>query len=234
MTAEQLYEAGRLDDAIAALSARLREAPMDSRSRTFLFELLCFAGAYDRAQKHLDLLADASPDAKIGAFMYQTALHASRERVEMFETGSFPSLGNPPDSPAGTLNGAAFTHLEDVDPRLGSRLEVYAAGQYMWIPFRHLAHLVIEAPKRLRDLLWLPARVTTSAELEELDLGEVLLPVVTPLAFRHAEATVRLGRTLDVVTSADGEESPEGTKMLLVDGEPIPLLDVRELVVTPS
>jgi type VI secretion system protein ImpE len=83
---EQLYEAGRLDDAIDALSARLRESPLDSRSRTFLFELLCFAGDFERAEKHLDLLADLSPDAKVGAFVYRTALHASRERLEMFET----------------------------------------------------------------------------------------------------------------------------------------------------
>jgi type VI secretion system protein ImpE len=234
VTAEQLYEAGRLDDAIDALSARLRDSPMDSRSRTFLFELLCFSGAYDRAQKHLDLLADASPDARVGAFLYQTALHASRERVEMFEARAFPSLGEPPASPSGTLNGTPFSTIEDADPRLGSRLEVYAAGQYMWIPFRHLAHLVIEPPQRLRDLLWSPARVTTGPELEDLDLGEVLVPVVTPLAFTHADATVRLGRSVEIVTAADGEETPEGAKMLLVDGEPIPLLDVRELVVTPS
>jgi type VI secretion system protein ImpE len=234
VTPEQLYEAGRLDDAVAALNARLRESPMDSRSRTFLFELLCFTGDYDRAQKQLDLLGDANADAKLGAFMYRTALHASRERVEMFETRSFPTLGDPPTSPSGTVNGKPFTTVEDADPRVGSRLEAFAAGQYMWIPFRHVAHIAIEPPKRLRDLVWLPGRISTTSALQDLDLGEILMPAITPLAFRHEDPLVRLGRAVDVVTAADDEAWPEGMKILLFDGEPMPLIDVRELVITPS
>lgn len=230
MTPEQLYEAGRLDDAVDALSARLRESPMDSRSRTFLFELLCFAGEFDRAEKHLDLLADLSPDAQVGAYVYRTALHASRERLEMFETRSFPSLGEPPEAPSGSMNGTPFETIEDADPRIGARLELFAAGQYMWIPFKHVAQLQVEEPKQLRDLLWLPARITTGPELRDLDLGEVLLPAVTPFAFRHDDPRVRLGRAADVVEEGD-EAWPEGTKVLLVDGEPMPLLDVRELVI---
>jgi type VI secretion system protein ImpE len=231
VTPEQLYEAGRLDEAIEALGARLRESPMDSRSRTFLFELLCFAGEYERAEKHLDLLADLGPDAQVGAFVYRTALHASRERLEMFETRSFPSLGAPPEAPAGTLNGEPFEALEDADPRIGARLEVFAAGQYMWIPFKHVARLQVGQPTQLRDLLWLPGRITTGPELRDLDLGEVLLPAVTPFAFRHDDPSVRLGRTAEVVEEGD-EAWPEGTKVLLMDGEPVPLLEVRELVIT--
>ena len=49
MTAQSLFQAGRLDDAIGALSAELRDNPTDAQRRTFLFELLCFAGNYDRA-----------------------------------------------------------------------------------------------------------------------------------------------------------------------------------------
>lgn len=233
MTPEQLYEAGRLDDAITELSGRLRESPLDSRSRTFLFELLCFAGDFDRAEKHLNFLADQSPDAQMGAFFLRTAIHASRERLEMFETGSFPSLGEPPAPPAGTLNGEAFSAVEDLDSRIGARLEAFAAGQYMWIPFKHIAHLVIEPPQKLRDRLWCPARVQTGPELEDLDLGEILLPVVTPLAFRQDDPLVRLGHS--TVVSSDGDaEWPEGAKILLFDGEPVHLLDVRELVITPS
>ena len=152
----------------------------------------------------------------------------------MFDTRSFPALGDPPASPTGTVDGQPFTEIEDADPRIGSRLEAYAAGQYMWIPFKHIAQLVIEPPRRLRDLLWLPARVATGPELQDLDLGEILLPVVTPLAFRHEDPLVRLGRRTDVVTADEGEAWPEGAKVLLVDGEPMPLIDVRELVITPS
>ena len=58
MNAKELFQAGRLDEAIQALGAELRDNPADARRRTFLFELLCFAGEFDRAEKHLDILAD--------------------------------------------------------------------------------------------------------------------------------------------------------------------------------
>ena len=50
MHAEDLFQAGRLSDAIDALSAELRDRPLDARSRSFLFELLAFAGRHDRAR----------------------------------------------------------------------------------------------------------------------------------------------------------------------------------------
>ena len=59
MTARQLYQAGQLGEAIQALGAELRNDPADARKRIFLFELLCFAGEYDRAEKHLDVLGQA-------------------------------------------------------------------------------------------------------------------------------------------------------------------------------
>ena len=52
MTAQSLFKAGRLGDAIGALSAELRDNPTDAQRRTFLFELLCFAGSFDRAEQH--------------------------------------------------------------------------------------------------------------------------------------------------------------------------------------
>ena len=61
--AKELFQAGRVSDAIAALGAWLRDNPTDAKRRTFLFELLCFAGEYDRAQKHLDVLAGQGPDS---------------------------------------------------------------------------------------------------------------------------------------------------------------------------
>ena len=57
MNPQELYQAGRLSDAIKALSAELRDNPTDPRRRTFLFELLCFAGEYERADKQLEVLA---------------------------------------------------------------------------------------------------------------------------------------------------------------------------------
>src|SRR5579871_113446 len=154
MTARELYQAGKLDEAVLALNAELRNNPDDAQRRTFLFELLCFAGNYDRAEKQLDVLSSGGMEAGMGALLYRRALHAERLRTEMFRKQSFPLETGAEGNLSGSPNGKAFTSIEDGDPRIGGRLEVFAAGQYMWLPWEHVASLRIEAPKRLRDLLW--------------------------------------------------------------------------------
>ncbi len=229
MTSRQLFDAGKLNAAIEALGGELRENPTDAQRRTFLFELLCFAGNYDRAEKQLDVLSSGGMEAGMGALLYRSALHAERLRTEMFRKQSFPLETGAEGNLSGSLNGKAFTSIEDGDPRIGGRLEVFAAGQYMWLPWEHVASLRIEAPKRLRDLLWTPAILTTSEAFRGQELGEILLPALTPLAFDSPDEDVRLGRATDWVELADGGFAPTGQKMLLVDDEQVPLLSIREL-----
>jgi type VI secretion system protein ImpE len=228
LSGQDLFRAGKLEEAIQALGAEVRDDPMDARRRTFLFELLCFAGEYDRAEKHLEVLAGASPDAERGAWLYRSALHAERIRQEMFRSGGYPHGGAPPPAVGGSLNGRAFQDLRDADPRIGARLEVFAAGQYTWIPLHFVAAIRMDPPRRLRDLLWAPARIQASPDYRGGELGEVLLPVLAPLSWQHPDPQVRLGRVTEWV-EVDGEERPSGQKLLLVDGEEVPILEVREL-----
>ena len=231
MTARELYHAGQLGAAIQALGAELRDNPMDARRRTFLFELLCFAGEYDRAVKHLDVLASSGPDAATGALLYRAALNADQMRSDLFSKRDYPEIHEAAPV-SGTLNGTPFEAIEDADPRIGPRLEIYAAGQCMWLPLAHIASIEIEAPKRLRDLLWIPALVRTGPAFKGTELGEVLLPVLCPLSFRHADDAVRLGRTTVWEEQEAGDSIPFGQKMLLVDGEDFPLLELRHLEIT--
>lgn len=229
-TARELYTAGRLDAAIEVLGVELRSHPLDAQRRTFLFELLTFAGQYDRAAKQLDVLAAAGHMAAAGAMVYRAAIEAERVREHMFASGDFPT-GEAPGPVAGTLNGRSFTAIEDADPRVGARLEVFAGGRYLWLPFAHLATLRVETPEQLRDLHWAPARLATGPSVRDLELGEVLLPVLTPAAWRHADDDIRLGRATDWDDLPDGDFAPAGQKLLRVDDELVPLLDVRELTI---
>jgi type VI secretion system protein ImpE len=240
MNSRELYQAGKLDEAVRALGSELRNDPTDMKRRTFLFELLCFTGDYDRAEKQLDILADAGKEAAMGTLLYRSALQASRTRRDMFEKKTFPleSLSSEPrpsgsGGARGTLNGQALETIEDADPRIGARLEVFAAGAYLWLPFEHIASIRTEPPKRLRDLIWIPAILQTGPKCKGLDLGEVLLPVLTPLVSKHPQDSVRLGRET-VWEEAGGETVPAGQKLLLVDGEEIPILEVRNLLFAAS
>jgi type VI secretion system protein ImpE len=228
MSAKELFQSGNIKDAIAALGALLRDNPADAKSRTFLFELLCFAGEYDRAEKHLNVLASGNGQAEMGAVLYLSAIHAERERESMFEMRTFPTESVPP-SPRGTLNGEPFESLEDADPRLGSRLELFAAGAYLWIPFLHIEAIELEAPKRLRDTLWAPAIVRTGPSFKGQELGQVLIPVISPLSYKCPNGNLALGRATEWVDDENYESVPLGQKMLLVDGEEFPFLEIRKL-----
>lgn len=231
MSARELLQAGKLDEAIQAVGAEVRDNPQDVKRRTFLFELLCFAGDFSRAEKHLDLAAQGNQSAEMGGLLYHAALHAERTRHDLFSKQQYPR----PKHSTGleeisiTINGKSYHSLSDADPRIGSNLEVFAAGSYMWIPFGLLNSIEIAPPKRLRDLLWLPAKIRTSDKYEERELGEVLLPVLTPFAAQHADANVRLGRATLWEETPEGETIPVGQKLLLADDDEMPILEVRSV-----
>ncbi len=238
MNPQELYRAGRLSEAIKALSAELRDNPTDARRRTFLFELLCFAGEYERADKQLEVLAQAGPQSEMGVLVYRSALFAERQRQDVFERGDFPEAQSDDDgSPirGGTVNGKSFSYFSDADPRTGAKLEIFAAGNYLLLPIEHVASIDIPPPTKLRDLIWSPAVVRTTPAFKGTELGEVLLPVLAPFSWRHPDDAVRLGR-MTVWEKPEGSEYqvPFGQKMWVVDDEEIPFLELRALEFNPA
>lgn len=229
MTARELYQAGKLKEAIAALNVEVRDNPADVRRRTFLFELLAFAGEYDRAEKQLHILADASDEAKLATVLYRASLHAEKTRKDLFTKREFPANAGDSDAELqGTINGRPFTSFSDGDPTIGPRLEAYAAGAYIWIPYKHIESIECEPPKRVRDLLWIPALVKTGPAFKMMELGEVLLPALTWDASSAEDELVRLGRVTNWVEEGDIVK-PVGQKLFLADDEDIPILEVRKI-----
>ncbi|MFN3322430.1 MAG: type VI secretion system accessory protein TagJ [Bryobacteraceae bacterium] len=228
MTAKQLFDAGKVREAEKALAAYLRNHPTDVLQRTFLFELLCFSGQYDRAEKQLGVLAKGNSQAELGAVLYYSALHGEKLRQETFQKQEFPATPAKPSRP-GLLNGKPFQSIRDADPDIGARLEVFAAGAYLWIPFEHIESIVIDPPRRLRDTLWIPAMVATGPSFKGTELGEVLIPVIYPFSWKHPDEAVWLGRMTDWGTDDEGNEYPSGQKIFLVDGEEVPLLEIRSI-----
>lgn len=235
MNAQELYRAGRLSDSIKALSAEVRDNPTDARRRTFLFELLCFAGDYERADKQLEVLAQAGPDTELGVLLYRSALYAERQRHDLFERGALPTPQDEAADRTGVVNSQQFSWISDADPRVGARLELFAAGNYLLLPLEHVASIQIPAPRRLRDLLWTPAAVRTTPAFKGTELGEVLLPVLAPFSWRHPDEAVRLGRLTVWERPENCEyQIPFGQKMWLVDDDEIPFLELRSLEFNPA
>ncbi len=232
MNAYQLFKTGKLTAAIQALNAQLRDNPRDQRSRTFLFELLCFAGDFNNAENQLTILEqEGSQELKQGTLIYKAAIHAEKVRQEMFEKKSFPRLltnGNG-STVSGKLNGKEFTLLSDPDLRIGEQLEIFVDGEYHWMPFSEIASVRVIPPKRLRDLLWIPAEVTTSSAAGSRELKGLMLPSMAPLSWKHPDEEVRLGRVSTWSEDDTGAVIPYGLKCVLVDGEEVPVVGIREL-----
>jgi type VI secretion system protein ImpE len=86
MEAKDLFDAGNLHGAIEQATQDVKANPRDLKSRIFLFELLCFAGELQRAERQLDAIAQTSGDVKveIGAQIYRGVLQAETARRRLF------------------------------------------------------------------------------------------------------------------------------------------------------
>ena len=98
MTAEEFLKAGHLSAAVEQLNHEVRSRPTDSQRRTFLFELLCFAGDCQRAERQLDVLGQQSATAEIGVEVYHHILTAEQTRHRLFSEGVQPDFLFPPPS----------------------------------------------------------------------------------------------------------------------------------------
>lgn len=94
--ASEKYRAGDLNGAIEAAIAAVKAKPTDTAARGFLCELLAFAGDYQRADKHLDLIADQDKDAASGVALVRQLLRGAMARHEVFHEGRPPELLDDP------------------------------------------------------------------------------------------------------------------------------------------
>jgi type VI secretion system protein ImpE len=233
MTANELFRAGKLKEAVQSATDEVRQNPLDVKRRSFLFELLCFAGDFDRAGKQLEVLGQGGQQAELGALLLRAAIHSERERQDFFQKRAYLDLGNTAaEAPAtGAFNGQPFNEISDADPRIGPRFEVFIAGKYILVPFAHITSLELQPPKRLRDLLWSAVLIRNGPNFKGRDLGEVMTPVLAPFTATNADDAVRLGRAT-VWEEVEGTDVPFGQRMLLIDGEEVPLLELRTLEFT--
>jgi type VI secretion system protein ImpE len=86
MGAKELFDAGNLSGAIEQITQDVKSNPRDVKSRIFLFELLCFAGELQRAERQLDAVAQTSGDVKVemGVQLYRGVLQAETARRGFF------------------------------------------------------------------------------------------------------------------------------------------------------
>jgi type VI secretion system protein ImpE len=136
------------------------------------------------------------------------------------------------DAVPGSLDGTAFAWLADADERLGPVLETMVEGRYLWIPLERVRRLEIGAPKGLRDLVWLPVRITLANE----GTAAGFVPARYPGSEASEDAGLRLARQSVWRQLGEGSWTGLGQRMLATDAGEHALLDCRlvELDAPPS
>lgn len=253
MTAEDLFKAGQLDDALKALQNEIRKSPADPKLRIFLAQLLMVNGAWDRAHNQLKVLSEMSSDAHLLAAIFRPLIELEAFRSEVFAGKRSPLIFGEPapymgklvkalsagpaeaeelraaaleEAPAssGKFNGKRFEWIMDADSRLGPMLEVAIDRKYYWMGFHHLKAIFAEAPSDLRDLIWMPAT------FELVNGGEVsgFIYVRYPGTEKSGDNTLMLSKGTEWISGSDGSVSGLGQRLLATDQEDLAILELRQ------
>lgn len=263
MNVKQLFDAGDLPGAIDALTQEVKSAPSDAQRRTFLFELLCFAGELERAGRQLDVVGHLDAQAEPAAQVYRNILHAEQLRRRLYAEGLKPEfLLDPPDYVRLHLDAvnrlredrptAAMELLDASEesraPRPGS-IDGHAFDDFrdcddVLAPF---LELII-----LRDYIWLPFEQIRELEIAAPERPRDLLwaaarvvlsdgsqrrgyvPVLYCGSHQHADNLVKLGRMTDWKTSEGGPVLGQGQRLFLAGDADRALLDTRRVEFQPG
>lgn len=256
--AEELLKADRLSDAVAALTHDVKQQPTDTHLRTFLFELLCFAGEYERAERQLDVIGHQNESAGMGVEAYRQLLKADKARRRWFADGLKPTFLSEPPAWAQqqleacnrlrghqTAEAKAFLQqaasaapkvqgIVNGKPFTDFRDSDDRIGPVLEVFLRE--HYVWIPWEQIRTITILnPKRLRdllwTPATIEtgEGTAGEVFLPVLYVGSHSEADDRLRLGKLTDWRGLGDGLAGGAGQKTFLVDGNELGILEIREI-----
>jgi type VI secretion system protein ImpE len=256
MTAHELYQAGKLTEAVDAQIQQVKANPTDQNRRLFLFELLLFTGELDRATRQVDALKYDDPGLAATAMSYRGLLNSETARRKVFEEGVAPEfLGTPPSHLVMRLEAAGQMRLgrhDQANALLNQAEEATPAfkGTLNGKPFESFR----DADDLLSGVLEVMAQgkyywvgidqivsiamnppsfprnlIYAPARIElESETGEVFLPVLYPSTYKNSDDLIRLGRMTDWITSEGGAVFGVGTRVFLVDDDSSSVLDIRE------
>jgi type VI secretion system protein ImpE len=260
MNSSDLFKAGQLSEAIDAQLKEVKAKPADHGQRLFLFELLCFAGDLDRAQRQIDVVNYGEMELDAAVATYRRLLDSERARRRLFSESLLPHFfGDQPEHIH--LRLEAVNRLRDNWPAEAAELLNKAnsmvpdlKGELNGKPFQSLRDcddlfaFVLEVfaqggyywvpLEQLESLTINPPKTPrdllwASARLEMKEsAGNVHLPALYTGSHEHADNPVRLGRMTDWKSSEGGPTLGIGARTFLVDDDAISLLDCRQLQVT--
>jgi type VI secretion system protein ImpE len=139
------------------------------------------------------------------------------------------ALDAAPETP-GSINSKQCNWLADSDLRFGPILEAVIDGRYFWVPFFRIKTLQVQAPKHVRDLVWLPAGFVWTNGGE----ASGFIFVRYPGTEAAADGQLRLSRKTEWHEKAEGLSFGVGQRVIATDSEDFAVLDLRAIELAPT
>jgi len=261
MNAEEYVQAGRLDEALVSLQGAVRDNPSDAKLRTFLFQLFCVLGQWERAGTQLKVLADLNAETMMLARIFQPVINCEVLRGQVFAGKRTPIIFGEPLDWIGLLAQAnelaangKFSAAQDLREKAFEAAPA-TAGTINDKPFEWIA----DADARLGPMLetiieghyyWIPfcrikrIYIEPPADLRDLvwmptqfvwaNGGEASghIPTRYPTTENATDGSLRLARKTEWVERAEGFSIGLGQRVLTTDADDYPLLECRNIELT--
>lgn len=167
------------------------------------------------------------PPAWIAQLIQALALDAGGKAAEAAAQRALAFEAAP--ATAGALNGEPFEWIADADSRLGPVLEVMLDSGYYWVPFERIRSVVFESPSDIRDLAWLPARITWENGGDAVGYVPARYP-----GSEHGDEGLILAKRTEWSPLGEDGFAGLGQRMLATDAGEYGLLDVRQIQIGPA
>jgi type VI secretion system protein ImpE len=264
MNARELYEAGQLQEAVAAMNDEVKKNPTDLGRRGFLCELLCFVGNLERADAQLDAIGHQDPQSMPGVSLWRQLIRAEQARQQFYAEGRVPEfLGVP--SPTLRQHLEASILLREGKTAEAARLLAMAeaerpkfAGTCDGKPIDDLRDLddlaapLFEVLTSTGKYYWVgmdqvelvefrpPARprdllwLRAHMVVRDGPDGEVYLPTLYAGTHADPDEKMRLGRATDWRGGGDAPVRGVGLRTYLVGDADRTILEIKEIVAKGS
>lgn len=258
MIAEQFIREGQPNEALQALQADIRKNPANAKLRTFLFQLLCVQGDWDRALAQLNVAGDLDAANLAMVQTYREAIACEVLRKQIFQGSKTPLVFGQPSQwiallqQALTLN-AQGQHQEAQTLRdQAFELAPVTSGTINGEAFEWIADADVRLGPVLEAIIngryyWIPFQQIGQIHIEEpADLRDVvwmpahfvwtnggeafgLIPTRYPNSEMSADDALRLARKTEWTALNDDTFIGSGQRLLSTNENDYALMDIREI-----
>jgi type VI secretion system protein ImpE len=259
MTAAELFREGKLNEAVEAAIAAVKQKPTDLDARYTLAQMLCFAGDLERADTHLDAIASQDKDRLIVIGMIRHLTRAEQWRRQFFEEGRVPEVIAEPTptmrlhlETAVSLRGGDATKAVELI-RQADEQRAPIAGTCDGTAFDDIRDLddllgpICEVLTSNGKYFWIPWERIDRIEMRPVETpfdllwrpthmevrggpdGEVFIPVLYVGSHKETDTALRMGRGTDWRGEDQALVRGIGQRMLLVGEEDKSLLDINTI-----